>query len=74
VWTIEELREARGWSRQELAERAGVTRMAIWHWENGSRIPRFDQMRVIARVLEVSLDDIRLPGDTEVASRPSTQP
>jgi len=32
-------REALGLSRDELAEKVGVTRMSVSHWENGIRNP-----------------------------------
>jgi transcriptional regulator with XRE-family HTH domain len=59
--TITELRESRGWSRQELAKRAGVTRMAVWNWENNRRVPRADQLKAVAAVFGVSMDDVILP-------------
>ena len=36
---IRELRLARGWSRAELAERAGISRAYVWDLENEARVP-----------------------------------
>jgi transcriptional regulator with XRE-family HTH domain len=34
------LREKAGLSQQEIANAVGVTRAAVGHWENGTRMPR----------------------------------
>jgi DNA-binding XRE family transcriptional regulator len=34
------LRSERGWSIEELAERLGVSRQAVWYWETSQRLPR----------------------------------
>lgn len=39
---LRELREARGWSGQELARRAGMSRMAVHYLEKGARSPGLD--------------------------------
>lgn len=36
VW-LRDLRECRGVSSSDLAARMGVTRQAVWRWEDGSR-------------------------------------
>lgn len=37
---IRSSREARGWSKAELARLAGVTRMTVFNWEARGRRPR----------------------------------
>jgi putative transcriptional regulator len=61
--TIRELREARGWSQLELANRLGVTPSTVYNWERGRSEPTASTLRRIARVFEVSMDDIALPGE-----------
>lgn len=39
--TLRDLREARGWSQRELAERSGVSRVVISQYETGAREPSF---------------------------------
>lgn len=49
-------REMRGWSQNELAERAGLPTSSVAHFEGGSRKPSFDTLRRIANGLEVTTD------------------
>jgi putative transcriptional regulator len=63
VKTIRELREAKGWSQLELANRLGVTPSTVYNWERGRSEPTASTLRRIARTFEVSMDDIALPGD-----------
>jgi putative transcriptional regulator len=63
VQTIRQLREARGWSQLELANRLRVTPSTVYNWERGKSEPPASTLRRIARVFEVSMDDIALPGE-----------
>ena len=38
------VREARGWSQQQLADWIGVSQSLVAHWERGSRLPSDAQM------------------------------
>jgi putative transcriptional regulator len=58
--TIRELREERGWSQFELAVKAGVTPGTVGNWERGKSEPRFSQMRQLAQVFGVPMDDIEI--------------
>ena len=58
--TIRELREERGWTQLELANRLGVTPATVYTWERGKYEPRASQFRKIAQVFGVSMDDIAL--------------
>lgn len=53
---LREARESRGWSQAELAQRAYMQPSAIAHFEAGRRKPSFDNVRRLAKVLEVSAD------------------
>jgi transcriptional regulator with XRE-family HTH domain len=51
------LREARGWSQQELADRSGVPYITIYRCERGlHKEPRVSVAAKLARALGVSLD------------------
>lgn len=45
---IERLRLAKGWTRADLAEKAGVSRPSVWGWETGKTRPRQDALRRLA--------------------------
>jgi transcriptional regulator with XRE-family HTH domain len=54
---VAEKREERGWSQQELAEKAGTSYQTIWRIERGKhKEPGIYIARKIARALNVSLD------------------
>ena len=50
------LRRRNGWSQEELAEKAGVSRQSISKWESAASIPDIDRILVLARVFGVSTD------------------
>ena len=50
------LRKARGWSQEELAERVGVTRQAVSRWESGAAKPDADKIVAICDLFGVSAD------------------
>ena len=54
---LAKLREARGWSQQELADRSGVPYITIYRCERGvHQEPRVSIAAKLARALGVSLD------------------
>ena len=50
------MRKARGWSQEELADRAGVSRQAVSRWESGSAKPDADKIIVICDLFGISAD------------------
>ena len=72
VKTIRGLRQARGWTRFELALRVGVQPQAIYFWETGRRTPQVPQMRRLGEVFGLCSDDIVLeppPGPQRASHR-----
>ena len=69
---IVRLREARGWTRAELALRAGVSRPSIWGWENGKTQPRPSTLQRLSRTLGAPVggvdtsDEVSVP-EVEIA-------
>lgn len=53
---LREVRESRGWNQAELAQRAEMQPSAIAHFEASRRKPSFDNVRRLAKTLEVSAD------------------
>lgn len=50
------MRKARGWNQEELAERVGVTRQAVSRWESGAAKPDADKIIAICDLFGVSAD------------------
>ena len=58
---IRKIRKARGFSQEELGSRLsekGISRQSISDWENGYTEPRLDNIRDLAKVLNVSYDSL----------------
>ncbi|MDE7259293.1 MAG: helix-turn-helix domain-containing protein, partial [Lachnospiraceae bacterium] len=55
---VKQIREERGMTQQTLAEKLYVTRQAVSRWERGARYPELLTAKKIARVLNVSLDEL----------------
>lgn len=50
------LRKARGWSQEELAEHIGVTRQAVSRWESDAAKPDADKIIAVCDLFGVSAD------------------
>lgn len=56
---VKKLREAKGWSQEQLAEKAGISRVAISLIETGkTREVLTGTVKALARALEVSVDEL----------------
>lgn len=60
--TIRELREAAGLTQAQLAARLDVTPSSVYAWEAGKSEPRATQLRALARLFGVRMDDIDFEG------------
>lgn len=58
------LRQERGWTQAELAQRAGLKQSAIARIEGGDSVPRVDTAMRIAKALGMKLDFVR-PGQEQ---------
>ena len=67
--TIRELRDERGWTQLELAIKLGVTPLTVHNWDRGKYEPSASKLRQIARVFEVSMDSIAIPGEDQEPKR-----
>jgi len=50
------MRKARGWNQEELADRVGVSRQAVSRWESGTAKPDADKIIAICDLFGVSAD------------------
>jgi molybdate-binding protein/DNA-binding XRE family transcriptional regulator len=67
-------RQKRGFSAAELAERTGISRQTIYAMEAGSYVPNTVVALRLARILEVSVEDLfSLGGDAPADSRRTGQ-
>lgn len=55
---LERLRRERDISQERLAELAGVTRAAIWQYENGYAFPRIGVLENMARVFGCTVPEL----------------
>lgn len=51
---LKALREARGWTQEEVARRLNVSRAAVGHWERGKNEPSYDTLIRLARLYNTS--------------------
>ena len=66
---IRSLREARGVSRYEIAEAAGVSYAAVAQWEDGKVLPTADKLPAIAAVLGCEVGELYEPGELRAAGK-----
>ena len=55
---LRSLREQRGWSQQELADRANITKKTVYRVETAQASPTLDVLICIAEGLEISLQEL----------------
>jgi transcriptional regulator with XRE-family HTH domain len=58
---LRELREDRGWTQQELAEAAGLSRGAVRDFEQSRSVPSWDSVLKLAEALGVRCDVFQEP-------------
>lgn len=68
---IVSLRRARGWSQEDLAEQLGVSRQSVSKWESAASVPELDKIIQLARIFDVTTDELLLDVSPESAALPS---
>lgn len=53
---LKELRLEKNVSQIEIAKLLNMSKMAISHWENGNSEPSIEQLKILARYFDVSVD------------------
>lgn len=53
---IKEVREEKGWTQEELAEKIGYERSIVAKWERGSMKPYAETLAIIATACEVPIE------------------
>lgn len=55
---ILKLRKKANFSQEELAEKIGVTRQTISNWELGETSPNPEQLKLLSKTLNISIDEL----------------
>ena len=56
--SIYNLRKKQGLSQERLAEKINVTRQTISNWELGDTSPNPEQLKILSKTLNVSVDEL----------------
>ncbi len=72
---ITELRKARGWSQEELAEQLGVSRQSVSKWESEAATPDIEKIVKLSEIFGVSTDYLikGTEGKTETSPEPERE-
>ncbi len=62
------LRKSRAITQEELAQKLSVSPQAVSKWENGHAMPEISMLVELAKILNVTIDEILLPGDAVPAN------
>lgn len=65
---LKKLRKASGMTQAELAEKIHISRSSISNYENGSREPNNETLRLLADIFDVLVD--YLTGNSDIAKLP----
>ena len=65
---IKQYRTARGWSQDDLAEKAYVSRQTISNWENDKSYPDLQSLLLLGSLFGLSLDQL-VKGDIEIMQK-----
>jgi DNA-binding XRE family transcriptional regulator len=52
---IRKLRQERGWTQLELANRLGVTPVTVYNWERGKYEPKVAQLRAMTKLFGICM-------------------
>ncbi len=55
---ILKLRKSKGLSQEQLGEKIDVTRQTISNWELGETSPNPDQLKLLSKALNISIDEL----------------
>lgn len=55
---LQQLRTKHGLTQEQLAEKVNVSRVAVSKWEAGRGYPNIDSLKIIAKVFDVTIDEL----------------
>ena len=53
-----QLRKMKSMTQEDIAEKVGVSRQSVAKWESGESIPDLEKSRLLAKEMNVSLDEL----------------
>ncbi len=62
---LKRFRESKNFSQEEVARKVGVTRQAVYKWENNKSYPDIDNLILLSKLYEVTIDEL-LKGSEDV--------
>ena len=65
--TIRKLRKAHGWTQVELAQKLNASQKVVTTYENNQRTPTLENLKKLAAIFGVSIDEIVGVKDVEIA-------
>jgi len=72
---IQQLREQKGWSQEELAEKTGVSRQSVSKWESAQSVPNLEKLLLLSELFGVSMDSLtKEDSATATETQPETAP
>ena len=66
---LQELRKAKGFTQEELAEALYVSRAAISKWESGRGYPSIDSLKEISKFFSVTIDELICTEEIIIAAK-----
>lgn len=70
---LQGLRKSRGWTQEQLAEQAGVSRQTLSKWELGTAKPDADNIIAVSKIFGVSTDYLLIDDYTSDADLPAVR-
>ncbi|PEU82333.1 transcriptional regulator [Bacillus cereus] len=55
---LKKLRESKGFSQEDIAKKIGVTRQAVYKWENDKSCPDIENLILLSELYNVTLDEL----------------
>ena len=65
---ILQLRKAKGFTQEELAEKLNVSRQSVSKWESGQSVPELEKLVALSGIFEVTTDHLLKPSELDELS------
>jgi len=72
--TIRELRQNKGLTQLQLANELGVTLSTVYNWERRTHEPKASQVKAVATLFEVSMEEIDFAPERSKSKGEAIQP